>query len=88
VETPKVAVTPMTFKNPIQQGEDLNLVFEQPLAAPTEIIIRNLYGQVVFKKMVEGTSTTLQTNRYLQPGIYLVSSRSSGKEQVQKLIVK
>ncbi len=87
VATPKAAVSPMTFKNPIQQGEDLNLVFEQPLTAPTEIIIRNLYGQVVFKKLVEGT-TTLQTNRYLQSGIYLVSSRSSGKELVQKLLVK
>ena len=87
VETPKAAVSAMKFKNPIQQGEDLNLVFDQPLSAATEIIIRNLYGQVVFKKQVEG-STTLQTNNYLQPGIYLVSSRSLGKEEVQKLIVK
>lgn len=87
VETPKVAVAPLKFKNPIQQGEDLNLYFDQPLTAPTEIVIRNLYGQIVFKQQVEGTST-LQTSSRLSPGLYMVSSRCSGKEQVQKLIVK
>ena len=87
VETPKAAVSALKFKNPIQKGEDLSLVFDQPLTVPTEIVIRNIYGQVVFKKQVEGT-TILQTNRCLQPGLYMVSSRSSGEEYVQKLIVK
>lgn len=87
VETPKVAVAPLKFKNPIQQGEDLTLVFDQPLTASTEIVIRNLYGQVVFREKVDN-STTLRTGQKLNPGLYLVSSRSSGKEEVQKLIVK
>jgi hypothetical protein len=87
VETPKVATAPLKFKNPIQQGEDLTLVFDQPLTATTEIVIRNLYGQVVFREQVDN-STTLRTGQKLNPGLYLVSSRSSGKEEVQKLIVK
>ena len=87
VKIPKAAVSALKFKNPIQQGEDLNLVFDQPLTAPTDIVIRNIYGQVVFKKKLE-SATILQTNRCLQPGLYMVSSRSSGKEEVQKLIVK
>ena len=87
VETPSASSSAvLKFKNPIQQGEDLSLMFDQPLTAPTEIIIRNLYGQVVFRQQVEG-STTLPTNRRLQPGLYLISSRGSGKENVQKLIV-
>lgn len=77
----------LKFKNPIQHGEDLSLVFDQSSTAPTEITIRNLYGQIVFQQQIEG-STTLSTNKRLQPGLYLVSSRCSGKEYVQKLIVK
>lgn len=87
VETPKAAVAPLKFKNPIRQGEDLSLVFDQPLTAATEVVVRNLYGQVVFRQMVEN-STTLSTGSRLQPGLYMISSRSSGREEVQKLIVK
>jgi hypothetical protein len=87
VETPKASVAPLKFKNPVRQGEDLELVFDQPLTAPTEILIRNLYGQVVFRQQVDN-STTLPIGRKLIPGLYMVSSRCSGKEEVQKLIVK
>ena len=87
VEAPKTAVSKLKFKNPIQQGEEFSLVLDEPLAAPTEVVIRNLYGQVVFRKLMDNT-TTVQTNNRLQPGIYLVSSKCSGREEVQKLIVK
>jgi len=87
VETPTAIAERLKFKNPIQQGEELSLVFDQPLTEPTEIVIRNLYGQVVFREQVTG-STTLSTRKALSPGLYLISSRCSGKEDVQKLIVK
>lgn len=87
VETPKVANSEaFKFKNPVVQGEDLNLVFDQTLSEPAEISIRNLYGQVVHRQTVEG-STTLSTRNALKPGMYMITSRSSGTEYVQKLIV-
>lgn len=74
----------LKFKNPIQKGEPLSLLFEQSLTEPAVLSIRNLYGQLIFEQSLNDNTTIKES---LNQGVYLITLRSAGREETQKLIV-
>lgn len=61
------------YPNPVVSGQDFNVVFSEDYGKASEIIIRNIAGQIVEKKNISNNDTPCILKWTHEPGAYIIT---------------
>lgn len=76
------------FPNPVQRGEDLNILYEEVITTPNTLSVYDLSGKMIYNQPFKNQSETISTDN-LSPGIYFIQIiNENGNKLSKKIEVK